>query len=63
MNNLKLILMRVLVSTSQDLEAISTDTCLINLTDFIKFQMDKGHLVGMVFLDLQKVFYTVDYGI
>ena len=26
----------------------STDTCLIHLTDFIKFQMDKGHYVGMV---------------
>ena len=25
--------------------------------------MDKGHLVGMVLLDLQKAFDTVDYGI
>ena len=40
----------------------STDTCLIHLTDFIKFQIDKGHLVGMVLLDLQKAFDTV-YGI
>ena len=41
----------------------STDTCLIHLTDFIKFQMDKGHFVGMVLLDLQKAFDTVDHSI
>ena len=41
----------------------STDTCLINLTDFIKFQMDKGNAVGMVLLDLQKAFDTVDHSI
>ncbi|MCU7801520.1 MAG: reverse transcriptase family protein [gamma proteobacterium symbiont of Lucinoma myriamae] len=41
----------------------STDTCLIHLTDFIKFQMDKGYFVGMVLLDLQKAFDTVDHSI
>lgn len=41
----------------------STDTCLIHLTDFIKFEMDKGHLIGMVLLDLQKAFDTVDHDI
>ena len=41
--------------------SFSTDTCLIHLTDFIKFEMDKGHLVGMVLLDLQKAFDTVDH--
>ena len=41
----------------------STDTCFIHLTDFIKFEMDKGHLSGMVLLDLQKAFDTVDHGI
>ena len=41
----------------------STDTCLINLTDFIKFEMDKGHPIGMILLDLQKAFDTVDHGI
>ena len=41
----------------------STDTCLIHLTDFIKFQMDKGHYVDMVLLDLQKAFDTVDHNI
>ena len=41
----------------------STDTCLIHLTDIIKFEMDKGHLIGMVLLDLQKAFDTVDHGI
>ena len=39
----------------------STDTCLTHLTDFIKFKMDKVHFVGMVLLDLQKVFGTVDH--
>ena len=41
----------------------STVTCLTHLTDFIKFQMDQGHFVGMVLLDLQKAFDTVDHGI
>lgn len=41
----------------------STDTCLIHLTDYIKFQMDKGHFVGMILLDLQKAFDTVDHSI
>ena len=41
----------------------SIDTCLIYLTDFIKFQMDKGNFVNMVLLDLQKAFDTVDHSI
>lgn len=41
----------------------STDTCLIYLTDYIRFQMDKGHLVGMILLDLQKAFDTVNHSI
>ena len=41
----------------------STDTCLIHLTEFVKFEMDKGHLVSMVLLDVQKAFDTVDHGI
>jgi hypothetical protein len=41
----------------------STDTCLIHLTDYIRFQMDKGHFVGMVLLDLQKAFDTVNHSI
>ena len=41
----------------------STDTCLTHLTDFTKFQMDQGHFVGMVLLDLQKPFDTADHGI
>ena len=39
----------------------STDTCLIHLTDYIKFQMDEGYFVGMVLLVLQKAFDTVDH--
>jgi hypothetical protein len=41
----------------------STDTCLLHLTDFIKFEMDKGNYVGMVLLDLQKAFDTVDHDV
>ena len=39
----------------------STGTCLNHLTDFIKFQMDHGHFVGMVLLDLQIAYNTVDH--
>ena len=35
----------------------------MHLTDFIRFQMDKGHFVGMVLLDLQKAFVIVDHTI
>ena len=41
----------------------STDSCLIGLTDFIKSEIGKGNLVGMVLIDLQKAFDTVDHGI
>ena len=33
------------------------------MTDYIKVQLDKGHLVGMALLDLQKTVDTVDHGI
>ena len=33
----------------------STDTCLIHLTDYLKFQMDKGEYVGMVLLDPKRL--------
>ena len=41
----------------------STDTCLIHLTDCIRFEMDKGYMVGMLLLDLQNAFDTVDHSI
>jgi len=41
----------------------STDTCLLHLTDFIRFNMDSGNYVGMALLDLQKAFDTVDHTI
>ena len=41
----------------------STDSCLTHLTVQIRFDMDKGNYTGMVMLDLQKVFYTVDHDI
>ena len=40
-----------------------TDSCLIHLSDFIKKQQDKGHYTGMVILDLQKTFDTVNHTI
>lgn len=44
-------------------QGFSTETCLINLTDYLRSEMDKGNMVGMVLLDLQKAFDTVDHGI
>ena len=44
-------------------KGFSTETCLIHLSDFIRIQNDKGNLVGMVLLDLQKAFDTVDHSI
>lgn len=41
----------------------STDTCLLFLTDYIKKEIDRGNLCGMVMLDLQKAFDTVDHSI
>ena len=38
----------------------STDTCLMNLTDYVKGKVNKGELVGMVMIDLRKAFDTVD---
>ena len=43
--------------------SFSTDTCLIGLSDFVRAEMGKGKLVGLVMLDLQKAFDTVDHGI
>ena len=44
-------------------KSYSTDTCLINLMDHIRNLIYKGHYVGMVLLDLQKAFDTVDHDI
>ena len=41
----------------------STDTCLKFLTDFIRTEMEKGNMVGMVILGLQKAFDTEDHSI
>ena len=41
----------------------TTDSCLIGLTDYIKAELGKGNLVGMVLIDLQKAFDTVDHSI
>ena len=44
-------------------KSYSTDTCLLHLTDYIKGEIDQGKLCGMVLLDLQKAFDTVNHGI
>ena len=41
----------------------STDTSLIHILDYIKIEQDKGNYTGMVLLDLQKAFDTVDHDI
>ncbi len=41
----------------------STETTILYLTDYIRKEMDKGKLSGMVLLDLQKAFDTVDHSI
>ena len=41
----------------------STDTCLIYLSDYIRHECDKGNYTGMVVLDLQKAFDTVNHDI
>lgn len=41
----------------------STDTCLLYLTDRIKHEVDSGKYCGMVMLDLQKAFDTVNHSI
>ena len=43
--------------------SFSTDSCLIHLSDHIKKEWDRGNLTGMVVLDLQKAFDTVDHSI
>ena len=41
----------------------STDTCLSLLNDKILTGIDNGMLTGMVLIDLQKAFDTIDHGI
>ena len=45
------------------MNSYSTDSCLTQLTDQIRFDMDKGNHTGMVMIDLQKAFDTVDLDI
>ena len=41
----------------------STDNCLSYLTDKVRTGFEKGLLTGMVLIDLQKAFDTIDHGI
>ena len=40
---------------------ISTDSCLVQLTDLILREMDKGFHTGMTVVDLQKSFDTLNH--
>ena len=44
-------------------QGFSTETALIGLTDNIRLNFDQGNLTGMILLDLQKAFDTVDHEI
>ena len=41
----------------------STDSSLVGHTDYVKAEMERGSMVGMVLIDLQKAFHTVDHAI
>ena len=41
----------------------STDTCLVDMSNYVRSEMGKGNMVGMVLIDLQKAFDTVDHDI
>ena len=41
----------------------STDVCLAQLTDFVATGMDKQMHTGMILVDLQSVFDTLDHGV
>ena len=43
--------------------SFSTDICLIHLTDYIQNQVSKGNYTGLILLDLQKAFDTVNHDI
>ena len=43
--------------------SLSTGTCLTYLTDYIRHGMDNGLYTGMVMIDLQKAFYTVNHSL
>ena len=44
-------------------KSYSTETCVTHLSDYIRTEIDKGNFCGMVLLDLQKAFDTVNSGI
>ena len=41
----------------------STDLCLAQLTDFVTTGMDKQMHTGIILVDLQKAFDTLDHGV
>ena len=43
--------------------SFSTGTCLTFLMDYIRSEMDFGNYIGMVMIDLQKAFDTLDHSI
>ena len=41
----------------------SIDLCLAQLVDFVATSMDKQMHIGMILVDLQKAFDTLDHGV
>ena len=41
----------------------STETCLTNMSDYIKSETSKGNFTGMILIDLQKAFDCVDHAL
>ena len=41
----------------------STGLCLAQLTDFVSTEMNKQKHTGMILVDLQKAFVTLDHGV
>ena len=50
-------------SLSLDFLIMLLETCMIHLTDYIKSQTAKGNYTGMILIDMQKAFDTVNHDI
>ena len=44
-------------------KTFSTDPCLVHLTDYIIKGMDTGQHTGMILIDLEKAFDTLDHDV
>jgi len=44
-------------------KGFSTDTCLVNLCDYVRNETNSGRYTGMIMIDLQKAFDCVDHSL